>query len=62
MKHVTPYAKALVATAIAITGGVAVGYADDSLTKGELWTAIAAGVAALGATFGVPNRPADETP
>ena len=50
------YAKAIVAAAVALTGGIAVGYADDSLTTGELWTAIAAGVAALGATFGVRNR------
>lgn len=50
-----PIAKALVAAAVALTGGIAVGYADDALTRGELWTAIAAGVAALGATWGVPN-------
>ena len=49
------YAKALLAGAISFTGSLAVGYVDDSLTKGELWTAIAAGVAALGVVFGVPN-------
>ncbi len=59
MKHVKPIAKALVAAAVALTGGIAVGYADDSLTQGELWTAIAAGVAAFGATFGVRNGSAE---
>lgn len=49
------YAKALIATAIAFTGSLATGYADDSLTKGEFWIAVAAGVAALGFVFGVPN-------
>jgi hypothetical protein len=52
---IKPYAKAVIAGAVALTGGIAVGYADNSLTTGELWTAIAAGVAALGATFGVRN-------
>lgn len=55
MNKLKPYAKAVVAGAVALTGGIAVGYADDRLTTGELWTAIAAGVAALGATFGVRN-------
>lgn len=55
LNRIKPIAKALVAGAVAVTGGIAVGYADDSLTRGELWTAIAAGVAALGATFGVRN-------
>jgi predicted anti-sigma-YlaC factor YlaD len=52
---ITEYAKALLAGAIAFTGSLAVGYVDDALTKGELWTSIAAGVAALGVVFGVPN-------
>lgn len=55
MKYLPTIAKALVAAAIAVTGGIAVGYADETLTRGELWTAIAAGVAALGVTWGVPN-------
>lgn len=55
MDKFKPYAKALIAGAIALTGGIAVGYADDSLTRGELWTAIAAGLTGVGATFGVRN-------
>lgn len=50
------YAKAIAATVVAVTGGIAVGYADDALTKGELWAAIAAGAVAAGAVFGIPNR------
>jgi hypothetical protein len=50
------YAKAIAGAAVALTGGIAVGYADDALTRGELWAAIAAGVAAGAAVFGIPNR------
>lgn len=49
------YLKAIAAGLVALTGGLAIGYVDDSLTKGELWTAIAAGVANAGVVFGVPN-------
>jgi hypothetical protein len=54
-----PYAKAVIAGAVAFTGAVAVGFADNSITTGEWWTAAAAGVAALGATFGIPNAKAE---
>lgn len=50
------YAKALAGALVALTGGIAVGYVDNALTQGELWSAIAAGVAAGAAVFGVPNR------
>ena len=59
MKNLKPYAKALVAALVAGVGGIATGYADDALTKGELWAAIALGLATGGAVFGVPNRPAE---
>lgn len=49
------YAKAIAGAAVALTGSIAVGYADDALTKGELWAAIAAGVAAGAVVFGVRN-------
>lgn len=54
---IRPYAKALAATVIAGVGAIAVGYADDALTRGELWAAISVGLAAGGAVFGIPNRP-----
>lgn len=49
------YAKAFLAAAIALVGGIAVGFADDTLTKGEFWAAAAAGLVALGGVFQVPN-------
>ncbi|KRB73090.1 hypothetical protein ASE01_20150 [Nocardioides sp. Root190] len=55
MKYLKYVAKATTAAAIAGVGGVAVGYADDSLTRGELWAAIAAAVVAGGGVFGVRN-------
>lgn len=54
------YVKAILAGLIALVGGIAVGYADDSLTKGELWAAAAAGLVALGGVFQVPNKEASE--
>lgn len=59
MKRFSPIAKALAGAAVALTGGIAVGYADDSLTRGELWAAIAGGVTAGAAVFGVRNGPAE---
>ena len=56
MEKVKPYAKALVGGAAAMAAGLAVGYADDTLTRGEFWTAVAGALGALGVTFGVPNR------
>lgn len=51
----TQYAKALVAAAVAGVGAIATGYADDSLTKGEFWSALSAAVVAGAATFGIRN-------
>lgn len=50
------YAKAVAGALVALTAGIAVGYADDTLTKGEFWSAIAGGVAAGATVFGVRNR------
>lgn len=50
------YAKALVAALIALVGGIAVGYTDDTLTKGEFWAAAAASLVALGGVFQIPNK------
>lgn len=49
------YAKAIVAALVAGVGAIATGYADDSLTQGELWAAISTGLAAGAATFGIRN-------
>lgn len=51
-----PYAKAILAALIAAVGGIALGYADDSLTKGEFWGAISLGLASGGGVFGIPNK------
>lgn len=51
----TAYAKAILAGLVALVGGIAVGYADDTLTRGEFWTAASAGVAALAGVFGIRN-------
>lgn len=50
------YAKAILAGVVALVGGIAVGYTDDSLTKGEFWAAASAAVVALASVFGVPNQ------
>lgn len=55
-----PYAKAILAALVAGVGGVAVGYADDSLTTGEFWAAMAAAVTAGAAVFGVRNGDAED--
>lgn len=59
MKNLKPYAKAIAAAVIAGVGGIALGYADDVLSKGELWGAISLGLVAGGGVFGVPNRAPD---
>lgn len=53
------YAKAILAGVIALVGGIAVGYADDTLTKGEFWAAAAAAAVALGGVFQIPNQDGD---
>lgn len=59
MKTFAPYAKAIAAAAVAGVGAIATGYADDSLTKGEFWSAAAVAVAAGAAVFGIRNSPAE---
>lgn len=59
MNKLSPYAKAIVAAIVAGVGGIATGYADEALTTGEIWAAIALGLATGGAVFGVPNRPVE---
>lgn len=54
------YAKAFLAAAVALVGGIAVGFADDTLTKGEFWAAAAAALVALGGVFQIPNAEPDE--
>lgn len=60
MNALTPYAKALVALVVTGIGAIATGYADDTLTKGELWAALAAAAAAGGAVFGIGNADTSE--
>lgn len=55
MTRLKPYAKAVVAGAIAFTGAVATGYADGAMHTGEWWLAASTGLAALGVVFGVRN-------
>lgn len=55
MKHLKYVAKAAAAAIVAGVGGIAVGYADDTLMTGELWAAIAAAVVAGGSVFGIRN-------
>lgn len=52
--------KALMALVITLVGGIAVGYADDSLTKGEFWSALAAALVSGGGVYGVSNKPRNE--
>jgi hypothetical protein len=54
--NLKPYAKAILAALIAGVGGIALGYTDDALSKGELWGSISLGLVAGGGVFGVPNR------
>lgn len=55
MKYLRYVAKAAAAAVVAGVGGIAVGYADDTLMTGELWAAIAAAVVAGGSVFGIRN-------
>lgn len=50
-------AKAIVAGAIALVGGIALGYrGDEHLANSEMWDAIALGLVAFNVTYIVPNR------
>jgi hypothetical protein len=54
-----PYAKAILAAAVAGTGSIATGFADGRLVAGEIAAAVAVAVAAGAAVFGVRNGPAE---
>lgn len=49
-------AKALLAAAIAAGGSVVTALGDNSLSTQEIVTAVLAGLVALGAVYGVPNK------
>lgn len=55
IRAAAPYAKAILAGAIATVGAVAVGYADGTMVAAEWWSAAASGLVALGGVWGVPN-------
>lgn len=50
------YAKAFVACATAVVGALAVAAIDGGISLAEGLTAAGAGLVALGAVFGVPNK------
>lgn len=49
-------AKALVAFGIAFFGALGTAAIDNEISSGELFTAIGAGLAALGVVWAVPNK------
>lgn len=56
-----PYYKAVLACVIAFAGAGATAAADGAITGPEWWTIALATVVALGAVYGVPNRPQGPT-
>jgi hypothetical protein len=52
-----PIAKAIVGSAVAGLGSLAVAIQDDKVTPGEWVTVALAALTALAAVWGVPNRP-----
>lgn len=50
------YGKAALAGAAVAVTAIGLGYADDTLTKGELWQAIGSGLTAAGAVLGLHPR------
>lgn len=60
LDHLAGMAKALLAAAISFLGAVSTALIDDKslgqLTDGQWVTAVLAGLVALGAVYGVPNR------
>ncbi|MEU9894225.1 hypothetical protein ACIBCS_27730 [Streptomyces phaeochromogenes] len=59
---VSKYAKSVVSGLAAGAGSLSVALTDDTVTAAEGWAALIAVLAALGFTWAVPNRPADNTP
>jgi len=55
---VSKYAKAIVAAVVAGAGSLSTALADDTITTAEGWAAGVVALAALGFTWGVPNKPA----
>lgn len=51
------YAKAIIAGVVSLTGSLAVAGVDNAITLGEALVAIAAAAAAVGAVYGVSNKP-----
>ena len=56
LDKIKPYAKAVMAGVVAGAGAIATGYADETLSTGEIWMAVSAGLTAAGATWVIPNR------
>lgn len=59
MKKIAPYAKAVVAGTVAFCGTLGTALADGTVSGVEWCAIIPATVIAVGAVFGVPNRPAE---
>lgn len=57
LDHLKPIAKALVGTAVAGLGALAVALEDGTVNTQEWVTAAIAALTALGAVWGVPNLP-----
>lgn len=51
------HAKAIIGGIVSLTGSLAVAGVDNAITLGEGLVALAAGVAAAGAVYGVSNTP-----
>jgi hypothetical protein len=56
MNHPATYAKGILAGLIAFVGAGATAAVDNGITYGEWWVMAGAGLAALGGTYGIPNR------
>lgn len=62
---ITRPTKAIIAGVVALTGSLAVAAVDNAITLGEALVGLAATATAVGAVYGVTNKPVDpdvETP
>lgn len=57
---VTRPTKAVIAGVVALTGSLAVAAVDNAITLGEALVALATTAAAVGAVYGVTNKPVDD--
>lgn len=57
---VTRPTKAVIGGIVALTGSLAVAAVDNAITLGEALVALATTAAAVGAVYGVTNKPVDE--